>query len=75
MKNVPPRFLWGTEEPDRLVIMGNHRDAWLYGSIDPSSGTAVMMEVSRSIGELVKVSLTTIILKFEIHEIGVPLLG
>ena len=32
--------------------MGNHRDAWVFGGTDPSSGTAVMMEASRGIGEL-----------------------
>ena len=32
--------------------MGNHRDAWVFGGVDPSSGTAVMMEASRGIGEL-----------------------
>ncbi|KAJ7371543.1 hypothetical protein OS493_024883 [Desmophyllum pertusum] len=42
----------GKEEPDRLVLMGNHRDAWVFGGVDPSSGTAVMMEVSRGVGEL-----------------------
>ncbi|XP_020630243.1 N-acetylated-alpha-linked acidic dipeptidase 2-like isoform X4 [Orbicella faveolata] len=42
----------GKEEPDRLVLMGNHRDAWVFGGVDPSSGTAVMMEASRGIGEL-----------------------
>ena len=44
----------GREEPDRLVLMGNHRDAWVFGGVDPSSGTAVMMEMSRGIGELLK---------------------
>lgn len=48
-------FIWGSKEPDRLVIMGNHRDAWVYGGMDPSSGTAVLLEVARSMGELVKV--------------------
>ena len=42
----------GKEEPDRLVLMGNHRDAWVFGGVDPSSGTAVMMEVTRGLGEL-----------------------
>ena len=42
----------GKEEPDRLVLMGNHRDAWVFGGVDPSSGTAVMMEASRGIGKL-----------------------
>jgi Zn-dependent M28 family amino/carboxypeptidase len=39
---------------DRYVILGNHRDAWVFGAIDPSSGTAVMKEVSRVMGQLVK---------------------
>lgn len=44
----------GSVEPDRYVIIGNHRDAWVFGAIDPSSGTAVMMEISRVMGQLVK---------------------
>ncbi|XP_033735883.1 N-acetylated-alpha-linked acidic dipeptidase 2-like [Pecten maximus] len=44
----------GSIEPDRYVLMGNHRDAWVFGAIDPSSGTATMMEVSRVMGNLVK---------------------
>ena len=30
---------------DRYVLLGNHRDAWTFGSIDPSSGTAALMEL------------------------------
>ncbi|KAF2349679.1 Transferrin receptor-like dimerization domain [Trinorchestia longiramus] len=37
----------GSQEPDRYVVLGNHRDAWIFGAIDPSSGTAAMMELSR----------------------------
>ena len=44
----------GEIEPDRLVIVGNHRDAWAYGAADPSSGTAVMVEVARVFGLLKK---------------------
>ncbi|XP_033733442.1 N-acetylated-alpha-linked acidic dipeptidase 2-like [Pecten maximus] len=44
----------GSVEPDRYVLMGNHRDAWVFGAIDPSSATAVMKEVSRVMGNLVK---------------------
>ena len=39
---------------DRYVILGNHRDAWVFGAQDPSSGTAVMMEITRVMGNLVK---------------------
>jgi N-acetylated-alpha-linked acidic dipeptidase len=42
----------GSELPDEWVLMGNHRDAWVYGGVDPSSGTASMLELTRSIGEL-----------------------
>jgi len=35
------------------VLLGNHRDAWVFGAADPTSGTAVMMEVSRVLAKLV----------------------
>src|SRR6185295_8261569 len=44
----------GTESPDQLVIVGNHRDAWVYGGVDPSSGTASLLELARSLGALVR---------------------
>ena len=44
----------GSELPDEWVVMGNHRDAWVYGGVDPSSGTATMMEMTRALGELHK---------------------
>lgn len=42
----------GTEDPDDVVVVGNHRDAWIYGGVDPSSGSAALMELARSLGEL-----------------------
>jgi N-acetylated-alpha-linked acidic dipeptidase len=42
----------GREEPDREVILGNHRDAWIFGGVDPSSGSAALMELARTLGEL-----------------------
>jgi N-acetylated-alpha-linked acidic dipeptidase len=42
----------GSEFPDGWVLLGNHRDAWVYGAVDPSSGTASMMELTRALGEL-----------------------
>ncbi|KAI8337463.1 hypothetical protein BC941DRAFT_452316 [Chlamydoabsidia padenii] len=44
----------GTEEPEHAVIFGNHRDAWVYGAVDPSSGSAVLLETARVFGELLK---------------------
>jgi N-acetylated-alpha-linked acidic dipeptidase len=42
----------GRSEPEREVIVGNHRDAWIYGGVDPSSGSAALMELARSVGAL-----------------------
>ncbi|XP_078616614.1 N-acetylated-alpha-linked acidic dipeptidase 2-like isoform X5 [Branchiostoma floridae x Branchiostoma japonicum] len=44
----------GAVEPDRYVIVGNHRDAWTYGAIDPSSGTACFLELARALGQMVQ---------------------
>ncbi|XP_061923250.1 N-acetylated-alpha-linked acidic dipeptidase 2 [Entelurus aequoreus] len=42
----------GSLEPDRYVILGGHRDAWVFGAIDPMSGAAVAHEIVRSAGKL-----------------------
>src|SRR5271154_3575196 len=42
----------GSEAPDEWVILGNHRDAWVFGGVDPSSGTAAMLEMTHSLGQL-----------------------
>ena len=44
----------GNEEKDASVILGNHRDAWVFGAVDPNSGTSAMLEVGRGFGELLK---------------------
>ncbi len=44
----------GREEPDKMVILGNHLDAWSYGAVDPSSGTAALLETARAFGEALK---------------------
>ena len=44
----------GSESPDEWVVLGNHRDAWEFGGVDPSSGTASMMELTRAFGELAR---------------------
>ena len=55
------RTLWdvigrvpGRESPEEWVIAGNHRDAWVYGAVDPNSGTAAMLETVHGVGELLK---------------------
>lgn len=47
-------MMYGQDEPDRYVIVGNHRDAWVKGSVDPGSGTAVLTELARTFGKLRK---------------------
>ncbi len=44
----------GAEIPDEWIILGNHRDAWVFGGVDPSSGTASMLELTRNLGQLLK---------------------
>ena len=46
----------GTDQTQKedWVVAGNHRDAWVYGAVDPNSGTAAMLETVHGIGELLK---------------------
>jgi N-acetylated-alpha-linked acidic dipeptidase len=44
----------GSSSPDEWVVAGNHRDAWVYGAVDPNSGTAAMLESVHGLGELLK---------------------
>ena len=44
----------GSESPNEWVVAGNHRDAWVYGAVDPNSGTAAMLESVHGVGELLK---------------------
>lgn len=44
----------GKEEPDRWVIVGFHRDAWINGAADPVSGMSTVMEITRSFSNLIK---------------------
>jgi N-acetylated-alpha-linked acidic dipeptidase len=44
--------LRGTDEPERKILLSNHYDAWVYGAVDPSSGTAAMLALGRALGKL-----------------------
>lgn len=55
------RIIWdvigkikGTDLTDETVIVGNHRDAWVYGAVDPVSGTAAMLEAVHGVGQMLK---------------------
>ncbi len=44
----------GTDNNDDWVVAGNHRDAWVYGAVDPNSGTAAMLEAVHGLGALLQ---------------------
>ena len=46
--------LEGSTYPDEWIMRGNHRDAWVFGAADPTSGAVALMEEARAIGELAK---------------------
>jgi N-acetylated-alpha-linked acidic dipeptidase len=64
----------GAELPDQWVVLGNHRDAWVFGGVDPSSGTASMMELTRALGQLVKEGMrprrTLVVCSWDGEEVG-----
>ena len=64
----------GSELPDEWVVLGNHRDAWVYGGVDPSSGTASMMEMTRALGQLAKSGMrprrTIVVCSWDGEEVG-----
>ena len=64
----------GSELPDEWIVLGNHRDAWVFGAVDPSSGTASMMEMTRALGQLAKSNMrprrTIVVCSWDGEEIG-----
>lgn len=42
------------QQDDEWVLAGNHHDAWVFGAVDPSSGTAVLLELARVLGKLAR---------------------
>ncbi len=64
----------GSELPDEWVVLGNHRDAWAFGGVDPSSGTASMMELTRALGKLAKEGMrprrTVVVCSWDGEEVG-----
>jgi len=60
--NITSTLIWNViatlagegPEADQIVMLGNHRDAWVFGAGDPVSGTVVMLETARILGQLVQ---------------------
>ncbi len=44
----------GAEFPDEWIIVGSHRDAWVFGASDSVSGHVSMMSVARAMGQMMK---------------------
>jgi len=42
----------GSEFPDEWIILGAHLDGWSFGTTDPNSGTAMLLTLAESLGEL-----------------------
>ncbi len=47
-------YVRGARAPERTVILGNHRDAWTHGAVDPNSGTAAWLETARAVAAAVE---------------------
>src|ERR1700704_4202086 len=64
----------GAQLPDEWIVLGNHRDAWVFGGVDPSSGTASMMELTRALGKLAKAGIrprrTVVFCSWDGEEVG-----
>ncbi|CAK9137895.1 unnamed protein product [Ilex paraguariensis] len=64
----------GSEEPDRFVLLGNHRDAWTYGAVDPNSGTAALLDIARRFALLMRLGWnprrTIILCSWDAEEFG-----
>ena len=64
----------GAQLPDEWIVLGNHRDAWVFGGVDPSSGTASMMELTRALGKLAKEGIrpkrTIVVCSWDGEEVG-----
>ena len=64
----------GSELPDEWIVIGNHRDAWVFGGVDPSSGTASMMELTRGLGQLAQQGMrprrTIVVCSWDGEEVG-----
>ena len=45
-------MLKGSEFPDEWIILGCHLDSWGFGATDPSSGTAMLLSLSETLGKL-----------------------
>ena len=49
-------------------MVGNHRDSWVFGGVDASSGGSVLMELARVFGEHLKTGRLRYLDRIKFHE-------
>ncbi|HET9030889.1 MAG TPA: M28 family peptidase [Candidatus Aquilonibacter sp.] len=72
--------LWNTvgilpgKDPTHEIVLGAHRDAWVYGVTDNGSGVSILLDVARALGALYKTGwrpqYSIVIAGFDGEEIG-----
>lgn len=80
MKTKRNAMMWNTvgilrgKDPTHMVVLGAHRDAWVYGVSDNGSGTSILLDAARALGYLYKSGwrpqYSIIIVGFDAEEIG-----
>ena len=72
--------LWNTvgvlpgKDPTHQIIIGGHRDAWVYGVTDNGSGISIVLDVARALGAMYKSGwrpqYSIVVVGFDGEEIG-----
>jgi len=68
-----PMTLWNTvgeipgTDPSHFVVLGAHRDAWVYGVTDNGSGISVLLEAAHALGYLARSGWTP---RYSIYIVG-----
>lgn len=61
-------------DPTHMVVLGAHRDAWVYGVTDDGSGISALLEAARGLGYLLKAGwrprYSVLIVGFDAEEVG-----
>ena len=68
-------ILEGSQLPDEWVMVGCHRDAWVFGTQDPHSGNSVILEAARCLAEAAKeaggLKRSVVVCSWDAEEFGV----
>ncbi len=80
MKVVHNATMWNTvgvmlgKDPTHMVVVGAHRDAWVYGVTDNGSGISILLEAARAFGYLAssgwRPQFTIVMVGFDGEELG-----